>query len=646
MFPKETSYILVYCLLGYAAVDAQDTAERNPEAAQEAADSVDEETEPAAFYELPEFVVWESRVAREQPVSTFPMPVSALTYEPQVDVQGRTLSEAQADVSIRGGTFEQTGFNLGAAGLWDPQTGHYLAEIPVTPNMLTRPVVYTGLDNALYGFNSTAGAVGYDWLPIGGQTAVITSGAGTDGLLFGSAYGSYLAPIDDSWQVGIDGEMAGSSASGPEDYSGSEFVRYNARVQLQGPKSQTDAFFGYQSKVFGWPQLYVSTATFNEQENIQSNLFAVNHSQRYGDNSYVEFSGYARRNKDYYVLEQRNPSTFNAQHQTWAYTGAVEGRHDFDELFTLRYTSQFLADTIDSSNLFAAPPYRNANTGNGVYSESLYKLTLLPEKTFQLQPAVTLTVQAGGTFDYSNRRGSAGSPMGGLTLQQIVAGGRNLFYLSAAKSTQVPTGTAYGAAPNGLFGGNPGLGRENANNYEFGIELERGSLQAHTALFYRQDKHLTDWVLDPSFLPSTVRNARPIDVNTLGFELIGSKSWEPIDLIIGYTYLNKESPNGLSNSFYSGNYARHRFTGAIVWRILEQLELRSDNELRIQAPNTIRQGTRTPVLSSLGLYWFPPQVEPLEVALAVDNLFNQAYEEVPGVPAYGRQFSASVALRF
>ena len=67
-------------------------------------------------------------------------------YEPLVDVQGRNLAEAQADISIRGGIFENTGFNLGAVTISDPQTGHYLAEIPLAPAMLGAPAVVTGAD--------------------------------------------------------------------------------------------------------------------------------------------------------------------------------------------------------------------------------------------------------------------------------------------------------------------------------------------------------------------------------------------------------------------------------------------------------------------------------------------------------------------
>ena len=37
---------------------------------------------------------------------------------------------------------------VGAASLMDPQTGHYTTELPIAPEMLTEPAVYTGADNA------------------------------------------------------------------------------------------------------------------------------------------------------------------------------------------------------------------------------------------------------------------------------------------------------------------------------------------------------------------------------------------------------------------------------------------------------------------------------------------------------------------
>src|SRR5258708_39450919 len=84
---------------------------------------------------MPSVTVYSPRVANQSPVASFAMPVSALRYEPGVDLQARSLVEGQADVTIRGGIFESTGFQVGAITLLDPQTGHYLAEIPIAPAM-------------------------------------------------------------------------------------------------------------------------------------------------------------------------------------------------------------------------------------------------------------------------------------------------------------------------------------------------------------------------------------------------------------------------------------------------------------------------------------------------------------------------------
>ena len=94
-------------------------------------------------YELPVFTTQAPRVANPEPAATFAMPVSALRFEPLVDVQSRNLAEGQADVALRGGVFEQTGFRVGAVSLYDPQTGHYFAEIPIAPAMLGAPRVST-----------------------------------------------------------------------------------------------------------------------------------------------------------------------------------------------------------------------------------------------------------------------------------------------------------------------------------------------------------------------------------------------------------------------------------------------------------------------------------------------------------------------
>ena len=69
---------------------------------------------------LPTLYVNARRTANSRPVATYQTPVSGLEFEPRIDLQSRNMAEAQGDVTIRGGIFENTGFRIGSANLMDP----------------------------------------------------------------------------------------------------------------------------------------------------------------------------------------------------------------------------------------------------------------------------------------------------------------------------------------------------------------------------------------------------------------------------------------------------------------------------------------------------------------------------------------------
>src|SRR4051812_22309558 len=178
---------------------------------------------------LPEVTVYSPRVANQSPAGTFSMPISALRYEPRVDIQSRNLAEGQADVTLRGGTFENTAFQLGAVTLLDSQTGHYLAEFPVAPALLGAPELRVGADLATSAINANVGAVSYGWRPI--RTAGAASVAmGEYGLRRGELYqGLATKPASKgATRWGADVAVARSEANGSVPYGEHEFERLNA----------------------------------------------------------------------------------------------------------------------------------------------------------------------------------------------------------------------------------------------------------------------------------------------------------------------------------------------------------------------------------------------------------------------------------
>lgn len=583
-----------------------------------------------AEVELPSISVYSPRVANQVPVATFAMPVSALRFEPRVDVQSRNFAEGQADVSIRGGIFENTGFSIGAVSLFDPQTGHYLAEIPIAPAMLGAPRVTTGAELALDSTNATTGAVTYAWRRIR-NTGAASLGGGEFGLTQAEFYQGHTSdrPLFGG-TLGADVAWAHSDADGSMRYGDHVFDRVNARVQLATRDTQTDFFAGYQAKFFGWPNLYTPFNS-NETENLQTLLFAVNHRRDFGGADFLEMGAYYRRNKDDYAFDRFAPvgPVHPFQHTTWVRGAAVSTRRTVGEI-AWNARAEIIADALESTSL----------TFGSYRHRVLTKLGLVPEKSWALSDGAEIAVKAGATYDDSDRDDAAVSPV--FELARVTsASAVQRMYVSYSEATQVPTYTALKSSPTaGLFRGNPNLGRETSRNLEAGVQGAVEGWTGQAAVFYRQDDDLVDWTFARGV---TARSANAVDIATTGVEFVLRRSWQACDLVFGYTWLGKDADYrgaAVDASFYALNYARHRFTAAITARLTSEIEVRMDNELRAQAPNLLRTvGGDDAFISSLGVTYRPARWRRWSFSVQADNLWNSGFQEVPAVPASRRQIS-------
>ena len=79
-----------------------------------------------------------------------------LQYLPGVDVRTRGANGAQADISMRGGTFDQVLILLNGVSLSDFHTGHYALNIPISTEIIERVEVLQGTSASLHGAFSGA----------------------------------------------------------------------------------------------------------------------------------------------------------------------------------------------------------------------------------------------------------------------------------------------------------------------------------------------------------------------------------------------------------------------------------------------------------------------------------------------------------
>jgi hypothetical protein len=578
---------------------------------------------------LPTLYVDAQQTANIRPVTTYESPVSNLEFEPRIDLQSRNMAEAQGDITIRGGIFEGTGFRVGSATLIDPQTGHYSAELPIAPEMLTRPKILTGSDNALYGFNSTAGTISYGWSQIqdGGK---LTIGGGDHDLNFQRIHHGLTGALGESgdWSWGLEAEMSRSESDGTIEYGDHDFDRSTARVQILGLDSQIDFFAGQQDKSFAWPGMYTAE-NYNqtrEYEDINTELFILNYRREYSIREYFEISLSHREFTDNYSLfgvvkndtdYLDNILTYYAEHLTRVSSMSINGFHEINEKIGIHYAGIIIHDSIPLTNTeytefdplsgeiadntaeHIAKNYGDKrfflgglDVGN-FQSRKYTKITLLPEYQLMSSKGEAITIRAGASRDDSNRDGSEISFLGDIGWKRVQGDKTEQIYLSYSEATQVPGyGAIGGKESSGIFKSNHDLGRESSQNLELGVSSEHTNWSLRGAIFYRWDNELTDWTYSES--DTYARSANGVDIETFGVELIASKRWDTIESIASYTHLSKDEDYGngsIDASFYALNYAKHRFTLGAIWSPSDTILVRIDNEWRQNQENSLRLGS-------------------------------------------------------
>lgn len=588
--------------------------------------------------ELSEIMVTARRVANTRPAGTYASPVTLLRFDPLTDIQSRGLPEGQADVTVRGGLFENTGFKVGAITIMDPQTGHYVAGLPIDPEILSAPEMLTGIDNSIAGFNSNIVTVEYALGKIydGGSVLV---GAGSDDLQFQSLRFANSTVSKSGADLGFALSAARSEGDGTVQNGDHEFQRFNVHVQRGDDQQQTDLVLSYQDKFYGWPGAYTGFASLPETDHTKTTLLLANHRNEIV-RGFWEIGAFYRRLEDDYDFDRRTQESGEAgsfDHETKVYGVGFQGLHRSNTL-DWHYAGQATADEL---------VYSTDLTEGDFDSRNYVSVSLVPSLDVARTDDRVVTLRFGATFDWSNRDGSEISPVLGATVRKSSATGSYFVSFEYAGTSQLPGYTVLKSRPTGLFGGNPDLGREKARQASVSVGKDSSDWGTAATLFYREDDDLVDWTFatDAPF----ARQANAVDIDVLGFELFARRHWESFDLVASYTYLDKDADYGsavVDASFYALNFAIHRATLAARYRFNDRLELRLDNEYREQLDNPLRSSSDEALLVSLALAWEPAEGSGFGFAITADNLTDDSYEQFPGTPAVGRQVSLSAKYQW
>jgi len=587
--------------------------------------------------ELSEVTVKATRVANESPASSYATAATALRFDPLTELQSRGIAEGQSDVTVRGGLFENTGFKLGSVTVTDPQTGHYVAELPVDPGLMTVPSIYKGIDSAIEGFNSAIATVSYGIKRVN-DGGFLTLGAGSDSLNFQSLRFGHVTTNAAGNDIGVAVSVARSEGDGSVAFGDHEFARANIQLQHVTSDTQTDLIVSYQDKFFGWPGAYTGFASLPEIDDTQTTLLLVNH-RRESESGWFEAGGFYRRLVDDYdfnrtTLESGIPGSF--EHASKVVGIGFQGLQQVG-VVAWRYGGQLTSDKL----------VRSTDLTNGLFTDRTYAtFSVVPSIETDLSGGSTLIWRVGATLDYSDRDSNAVSPLLGITLSRSDARGATDYIFEYATTSQVPGYTALNSTPTGLFGGNPLLGREKAKQLSISVERDTADWQFRATLFSRRDDDLVDWTY--AMGAPFARQANAVDLDVIGVEAFFVRSWDSIDLAVGYTVLDKDADYGSAQvdaSFYALNFAKQRATLALTYRFPRGFEVRIDNEYRVQEDNPLRVGDDSTYLASASLRWSSAGEHRFGAALVVgiSAIPGNARERTPNKPKC--QLHLVVALR-
>ncbi len=584
--------------------------------------------------ELSEVTVRASRVANTRPAGSYASLATSLRFDPQTELQSRGLAEGQADVTVHGGVFENTGFVVGATTIMDPQTGHYTAGLPIDPEFLSGPALQTGIDNALIGFNSNIATIAYS-LPVIRHGGDVVLGIGDNNLWFSSLRLANVQTLKSGNDLAVAVSAALSEGDGTLPNGDHDFARYNMRIQHRQDNTQTDVLVSYQDKFYAWPGAYTGFAFLPETDHTKTRLVHANH-RRENETGWFELSAYYRGLEDDYDFDRTTqesgvPGSF--EHKTRVYAAGFQGSYR-NGAVDWRYGGQLTSDKLlHSTDL----------TEGDFTSRHYVKLSLIPSIDFAQSTSSRYNLRIGATLDASNRDSNVVSPVVGLGMQKTSSTGSTRYTIEYASTSQLPGYTALNSRPTGLFGGNPDLGREEARQLSISVTRESWNWTGSATLFYREDDDLVDWTYYTGRPFS--RQANPVDLDVMGVEVILTRQWTSLDITAAYTYLDKDADyggNDVDASFYALNFARHRATLALRYALTAQLELRLDNEYRVQQDNPLRTSRDAAYFASLALAWEPWSISGPGFILTADNLSDSDFQFYPGTPAVGRQLSISV----
>jgi iron complex outermembrane receptor protein len=578
------------------------------------------------------------------------MPASSLDevlrYLPGMEVQSRGPLGAQADFSLRGGTFQQVLVILDGVRINDPLTGHFSSYIPIAPAEIERIEILKGSSSAIYGADAVGGVINIISKSFHATKQEKTSEVSAE--LGRGEYNLYKNRAGLSWQnkgtifsAGYllnktDGQMLRGSRSFLDmntlSLSAKQFIGENTSIAYRYARDSRD---------FNAQNFYTQFLSDTASEKVSTEWHQASFNHQHGKHQ-IRLDGSWKSVSDRYQFNRTRPANTN-------YSGIAQAQltHivNMGEKTGISSGVQWISRNVESNNR------GNHRIGYGGI------FTVLNQRfgdNLVVSPAIRI--------DFNERSGTEILP------QLNVSWRRESFQLrgSAGRSTREADFTErfnnYLAPVSGTRIGNPDLRPESAWNAEAGGDFYLSeNLRISGTLFGRFHKNLIDYQLTPYAEMPRKDNLKPevsyllarnlSRVQTLGIE---SDIWLRTELRPGHRLdgsigliLMESNTDGNTPSLYVSNHARFLGNYNLMYTA-NQFSLSANGLYKIRSSS-----------SQAGLLTLSPDYfmmnlraeyrlfeNSLIVFFQADNVLNKRYTDILGPQMPGRWLSGGIRVAF
>ncbi len=576
-----------------------------------------------------------------------------LNYLSHIDLRQRGNNDVQADVSIRGGTFDQVLVMLNGVNITSPQTGHHNLDLPISFDQIERIEILNGAGSQSYGANAYSGAINIITKNSYRNEVNLKLVAGDFGLYNIGASASLLGKKHQHF-IAINRD-ASSGYMENTDFARSSLY-YNARYRLK--KSFFELQASAAQKEFGSQSFY--TAKYpNQFEETQSALASLKF-QSFGKISTLT-NVYWNLHSDRFELFRDNenaPSWY--KNHNYHLTTVMGGNSK--AIYRSKYGKSTLGLDVRyehiASNVLGIPTGDTIDAlfnSEGFYTNEDARTNTALSLEHNL-PLGRLTLVGALTFNTNTAYGDFGIYPG---LDATYRFRRN-WKLNASynKSMRLPTFTdLYYAGPTNI--GNPDLLPEEAQNLDFGVVFSKGIVKASLTSFNTWGNNSIDWVREADTLKWQPMNVTKVEIYGID-ALVKLDLWKLNhrrffikNVSLQYTFINKSATSNDFESRYVMDYLRHKFVLGIHHRVFKNIS--ATWKLRYQQRNgdymlwdanakkDIRTAYGAYILVDARVYW---KAKSWTIFVDVKNIFDIDYVDYGNVMQPGRWFSVGVKKSF